>query len=254
MKAEDISEGIDTNAIGKEIHCVDVCSSTNDLAWDAAEKGAPHGTVIFAGEQSSGRGRRGREWISSRESSLLCSFLLRPRISADRVPLVTALGALAVTDAAARSGVSARVRFPNDVYVGSRKLAGILAESRFSSSQPGAIVLGIGMNVNGHPPDFPATSLAQECGRTLDRTGIARHLVEAVDHWVSLLNGPLDPFLEAWRERSDLIGRSVSIRQERREYLGIVLDVHCLDGVRLRLKQGEERLFRGEHIEKLDPV
>lgn len=252
MIADEIREGLDVQSVGRNVICVDRCASTNDLAREAAGEGAPHGTVIFAEEQTSGRGRRGREWVASPGAAILCSFLLRPTLPVERIPLITVLGALAVTDVAEQFGVSSRVRFPNDVYVGGLKLAGILAESRFRSGRPDYIVLGVGLNVNGHPSLHPATSLGRECGRNLDRTEAARSLVEAVDLWTSRLEGPVDPFREAWRDRSDLVGCSVRILHEGHESRGRVLDVHCLEGVRLRLEGGEERLFRGEHIEKLE--
>ena len=252
MNVNRIRDGIKISSVGNHILCVEQCSSTNDLAWKESEEGAPHGTVIFAEGQTSGRGRRGRSWASLPGSSLLCSFLLRPGIPPERLSLVTALGALAVTDVAHRFGVAARVRFPNDVYVGRNKLAGILAESRFSSSQPGAIVVGVGLNVTSSPSDLPATSLSQECGKSMEREEVARYLIESIDQWVSRLDGPVEPFQRAWHSRSDLIGNRVSIRQEGESFSGTVLDVHCLEGVRLQLEGGGEKLFRGEYIEKLD--
>ncbi|MDP6958984.1 MAG: biotin--[acetyl-CoA-carboxylase] ligase [Planctomycetota bacterium] len=252
MNADRIRDGIKVSSVGNHILCVDHCSSTNDLAWKESDAGAPHGTVIFAESQASGRGRRGRSWVSLPGSSLLCSVLLRPRIPLQRLPLVTALGALAITDLAQRYGIEARVRFPNDVYVGRNKLAGILAESRFSSSESGAIVVGIGVNVTGFPSDLPSTSLSAECGKVVDREEAARHLIESVDQWVSHLDGPVEPFQKAWQSRSDLIGNRVVIRQEGEVFPGTVLDVHCLEGVRLQLEGGGEKLFRGEFIEKLD--
>ncbi len=254
MNVEKIREGLKVSFVGKDLRCVETCSSTNDLAWKAAEEGAPHGTVIFSESQSSGRGRRGRSWVSSAGTSLLCSIVLRPQILADRLPLVTVLGALAVTDMAEKFGVAARVRFPNDVYVGSNKLAGILSESRFFSSSSGVIVVGVGVNVNGSPSEFPSTSLSEECGEMVDREVAARTLLEAVDQWTSRLEEDIAPFREAWRDRSDLIGRPVLLRQEGVSHSGIVLDVHCIDGILLQREGGGEQLFRSEFIEKLDLV
>ena len=85
MIADEIREGLDVQSVGRNVICVDRCASTNDLAREAAGEGAPHGTVIFAEEQTSGRGRRGREWDASPGAAILCSFLLRPTLPVERI-------------------------------------------------------------------------------------------------------------------------------------------------------------------------
>jgi BirA family transcriptional regulator, biotin operon repressor / biotin---[acetyl-CoA-carboxylase] ligase len=124
--------------------------STNRYLLDAASAGRPEGAVVIADEQTAGRGRLGRRWVAPRGTSLLCSLLFRPRLPTDRLHLLTGLVALAACDACREvAGVEARLKWPNDVVVAGRKLAGILAESL-----PGggageiAVVVGIGMNLN----------------------------------------------------------------------------------------------------------
>lgn len=246
MTPESIRARLHTRVVGKRILCVELCASTNDVAWQAALDGAPDGTAVFAEEQTQGRGRLGRTWTSPRGTNLLVSIVLRPRLEIERVPLITALGALAVTDAV---DLPARVRFPNDIVVDGRKLAGILVESRFISERPDLFILGIGLNVNAHPPDLPATSLAQEKGREQSRTIVARALLEAVDEWYARLDGPLKPWQKAWRERSDLLGREVRIRERGRSTAGTVDDMDPIEGIVLRLASGHVRSFRGEHVE-----
>ena len=248
MTPSAIRSRLSTRIIGKHMECVGKCASTNDLAWQAALEGAPDGTAIFAEEQTKGRGRLGRTWVAPRGANILVSIVLRPQLEVERVPLITALGALAVVDAA---DVGGRVRFPNDVYVSDRKLSGVLVESRFISSRPDLFILGIGLNVNAYPPDLPATSLAREKGKEQNLTLVARALLEAVDEWYARLDGPLKPWQKAWRERSDLIGRRVKISQNGKTVSGIVDDVDPLEGVVLRLSSGHVRPFRGEHVEQL---
>lgn len=251
MTPASISARLDVRAVGRRVECVERCVSTNDLAWKAAREGAPHGTAFFAEEQTQGRGRRGRTWLAPHGTSILCSILLRPEIEAERAQLVTALGALAVVEVAAATGVEARVRFPNDVYVGDRKLAGVLVESRFVASRADLFVLGIGLNVNAHPEDLPATSLSRETGRAVDRATVARRLLEAADAWAARLAGPLDPWRSTWREKSDLPGRRVEVRIADRAVTGTVEDVDPLDGLVLRLPTGHLRAVRGEEVELL---
>jgi BirA family biotin operon repressor/biotin-[acetyl-CoA-carboxylase] ligase len=245
LTPEGIGSGLRTRVIGRRIVCVDVCASTNDLAWKEALEGAPEGTVVFAEEQTAGRGRFGRSWVAPRGKALLGSILLRPEIDLERVPLVTAVGALAAADVA---GKEARIRFPNDVMLGGRKLAGILVEARFVGSRPDLFVLGIGLNVNAHPPGVGAASL----GPGVSREAAARALLEAVEDWYGRLGGSLRDFRKAWRERSFILGRRVRVKEAGRAVEGTVEDVDPVDGVVLRLDTGHLRSFRGEHVEHLE--
>lgn len=245
LTEEAIRSGLRTRGVGRRIICVEVCGSTNDLAWKEAVEGAPEGTVVFAEEQTAGRGRFGRSWVAPRGKAILCSILLRPKIETERVPLVTALGALAVADVA---GPEARIRFPNDVMLGDRKVAGILVEARFVGSRPDLFILGIGLNVNAHPPGVNATSLGPE----VSRQAKARELLEAVEAWYRRLEGPLEDFRRPWRERSFILGRRVRVKEAGRGVEGTVEDVDPIDGMVLRLDTGHLRHFRGEHVEYLE--
>jgi BirA family transcriptional regulator, biotin operon repressor / biotin---[acetyl-CoA-carboxylase] ligase len=152
---------------------------------------APEGALAVAEEQTEGRGRLGRRWLAPRGTSLLCSLQLRPDVPGERLPELTGVAAQAVAETiAALAGVGPELKFPNDVLVGGRKLAGVLAEAR-----EGRVVLGIGINVNvgaGDLPrevDTPATSLLVETGRELDRAELLAELLERFerryDAWVS---------------------------------------------------------------------
>jgi BirA family biotin operon repressor/biotin-[acetyl-CoA-carboxylase] ligase len=152
---------------------------------------APEGALVAAGEQTAGRGRLGRRWLAPAGTSLLCSLQLRPAIASERLPELTGVASLACAEAiAALTGVEPKLKFPNDVLVGDRKLAGILAEAR-----EGRVVLGIGVNVNvpaeelPQEVDRPATSVLVETGRELDRAELLAELLERLerryDAWLS---------------------------------------------------------------------
>jgi BirA family biotin operon repressor/biotin-[acetyl-CoA-carboxylase] ligase len=156
---------------------------------------APEGAVVVAGEQSEGRGRLGRRWLAPAGTSLLCSVQLRPQIAGERLPELTGVAARACAEAIAEvAGVEPELKFPNDVLVGGRKLAGVLAEAR-----EGRVVLGIGINVNvpeAELPvnvDRPATSLFAETGREIDRAELLVELLERLenryDAWLSGARG-----------------------------------------------------------------
>jgi BirA family biotin operon repressor/biotin-[acetyl-CoA-carboxylase] ligase len=152
---------------------------------------APEGALVAAEQQTAGRGRLGRRWLTPVGTSLLCSLQLRPAIASERLPELTGVAARACADAiAALTGLEPELKFPNDVLVGGRKVAGVLAEAREER-----VVLGIGVNVNvpadelPQEVDLPATSLLVETGRELDRAELLAELLERLerryDAWLS---------------------------------------------------------------------
>jgi BirA family biotin operon repressor/biotin-[acetyl-CoA-carboxylase] ligase len=163
------------------------CASTQRLL--NAE--APEGAIAVTEEQTQGRGRLGRRWLAPPQTSILCSILLRPAVAADQLPQLSVVGAEACADAIAqRTGLAPEVKFPNDVLLAGRKVAGILGEAHDSR-----VIVGIGINVN-IPPDelpsevrLPATSLLAEVGRHVDRVELLVTLLERLelryDAWVA---------------------------------------------------------------------
>jgi len=152
---------------------------------------APEGALAAADEQTAGRGRLGRRWLAPAGTSLLCSLQLRPAIASERLPELTGVAARACAEAiAVLTGLEPELKFPNDVLVGGRKVAGVLAEAREER-----VVLGIGVNVNvpadelPQEVDLPATSLLVETGRELDRAELLAELLERLerryDDWLS---------------------------------------------------------------------
>ena len=153
--------------------------------------GAPEGALVVAEEQTAGRGRLGRRWLAPVGTSLLCSLQLRPAIAPEHLPELTGVASRACADAiAAVTGLEPELKFPNDVLVGGRKVAGILAEAREDR-----VVLGIGVNVNVTVQELPreverpATSLLVETGAGVDRAALLVELLERLerryDEWVS---------------------------------------------------------------------
>ncbi len=183
---------LNTRVIGRRVAVWNRVASTNDLAARASGSLANEGLVVLAEEQSSGRGSRGRVWSAPAGSSILMSVLLFPNASMADPGWLTALGAVAVAEVVAEFGLDARIKWPNDVRLDRRKLAGILVERGQGT------VLGIGLNVNLGPDDFPeevrdsATSLRQVVGRALDRSEIARTLIRRLDEYYqqAITHGP----------------------------------------------------------------
>jgi BirA family biotin operon repressor/biotin-[acetyl-CoA-carboxylase] ligase len=211
--------------------------STNDRAGELARAGAPHGTLVTAGEQRAGRGRQGRRWTAPPDTAVLMSLVLRePR---EALPLAAAV---AVCEALP---VAAAIRWPNDVLVEDRKLAGILVEGR---PQEGWGVLGVGLNVttSGFPAELreTATSLRLE-GVETTTDAVLGALMGALDGW---LRRPLDEVLDAWRERDALHGRRIRWAEGDGTAAGVDDDGSLLvdtEGGRVTLHAGEVHLLRG---------
>jgi BirA family transcriptional regulator, biotin operon repressor / biotin---[acetyl-CoA-carboxylase] ligase len=232
---ECILRRLTTRIVGRELRVQAVLGSTNDAAMAAGSDGAPEGLCILADRQESGRGRSGRAWCSKGGVGLYTSVLLRPELPAHRLSCLTLLAGLAVLEAIrAVSPLQPRLKWPNDILLDGRKTAGILAEMATEGSRVSRLVIGIGLNVNHQPEDFPpevrplATSLAQSLGRTLDRGEVAAALYTALDRWYQrfLATGPDDVVAAARRETATL-GRPVTVLADGAAWNGVALD---LDG------------------------
>src|SRR5256885_3881939 len=171
-----------------DVRWVPSIDSTNRHLLQEARDGAAEGTVVVADHQGSGRGRLDRTWVAPPGSSLLASVLLRPELPPERLHLLTSIMALAAADAcASEAGVDAGLKWPNDLVVGSRKLAGILSETQFEGSRARAVVVGLGLNVNwgermaGTGLARQAVALDQLTGHEVDRRRVLVALLSALE-------------------------------------------------------------------------
>jgi BirA family transcriptional regulator, biotin operon repressor / biotin---[acetyl-CoA-carboxylase] ligase len=241
----------------RQVHAFERVGSTNDVLKDLARAGAPEGTVVLAGEQTAGRGRHGRGWESP-PGNLFLSFLLRPQ---DRTvaPLVPLAAGVAVAEAVAAHGAAPRLKWPNDVLVPPRKLAGILAEASAEAAGLESVVVGVGLNVNA---DFgraskevraEATSLAAETGRPHDVLELAAEILGRWALWYDALRTDRARVREAWREWSlawwgcpvEVIAggqRLQGIARDLDDGGGLILET--ADGSRITVVSGEARELR----------
>jgi BirA family biotin operon repressor/biotin-[acetyl-CoA-carboxylase] ligase len=222
--------------------------STQSTIFDLAAQGASDRTVVVADYQAAGRGRRGRAWDAPPGTGLLMSVLVRPRGAPDRWGGYSLASALAVADALARvAGLSTRLKWPNDVLVAGRKIAGILLESRMPAAGTagpagGAGVIAVGIGINLGQRAFPAglaaraTSVALETGRPVERDAALTAVLEAFDAWRARLEADgLAPIRARWLALADTIGRRVSVDGVS----GVAVDLDP-DGA-LVLQDGEHR-------------
>lgn len=228
--------------IGLAIHRCEVVTSTNDVARQLAAQGAAEGTVVVAAEQTKGRGSRGREWLSPPGANLLVSIVLRPQISQECFGELAFVAAVGVAEALRRCcGLDARLKWPNDVRIGSRKIAGILVEAA-----KGAAVVGVGINVNW--TDLPAeisetaTSVALELGRPVEIDDVLKSLLAEMDiaYGVYRAKG-FGRILQDWRALQTTIGREVAVRLNGERVDGLAVDVDERGNLIVELTTGERR-------------
>jgi BirA family transcriptional regulator, biotin operon repressor / biotin---[acetyl-CoA-carboxylase] ligase len=233
--AGDLSESTLRAALGdRPFRFEEETGSTNSDALDWAAEGAPEGAVVVAEQQTAGRGRWGRAWSSEPGRALMFSIVLRPRIGLDRAGLITtALGVGCVEGIERATGLQTRLKWPNDVTSGGRKLAGILVESRVTAEGIEAAVGGVGLNVAYQQDEFPeeiarrATSIAIESGAGASRPGILGAILDSFATVYPVSDE--QTLLQRATELSDVLGRTVRIR---------FADGRSLEGRALRLVPG----------------
>jgi len=239
--------------VGRIVRCVESTSSTNDLAWQAAAEGpqAADGLAVFAEHQSSGRGRRGSCWLAPPHSSILCSVLVWMPDVPGQGAILTRAAAIAVAEAIedqCREEVG--IKWPNDLVIDDRKVAGILVESRPAGPGPGSVVIGVGINCDQEEEVFPAeirrhaASLAM-LGEEVDRTLLARAFLGRLDQVIGLMGEP-SGVAEVRRRaagRCRTIGRRISLREGDSTYTGEVVDLDPDYGLALRLADGRVQVF-----------
>jgi len=193
----------------------DKTGSTNDDARELALRGAAAGTVVIAEEQGKGRGRLGREWHSPAGVNLMFSVILRPSLPAEKVGLVTIAAGVAMARAVrGLCGLDARIKWPNDVRVSGKKLAGILAEAGGGTAY---VVLGVGLNVNLDAAALPeelkkiATSLLAETGREWRRADVFRRAMEELEAAMAALESDAGAILSEWRDLAEVMGKRVRV-------------------------------------------
>jgi BirA family biotin operon repressor/biotin-[acetyl-CoA-carboxylase] ligase len=189
--------------------------STQTAAFALADAGAADGTVVIATSQRAGRGRRGRAWLDEPGASLLLSLIVRPRLAPAQWPLLSLMTSVAVARALRQTtGLAAELKWPNDVLVDGRKLAGILLESRLTG-QP-VVVIGVGINVaqERFPADLQgrATSVRHARGRVVDLDCLLRAVLDEIDVWRARLEGEgFGPIGLAWKSLSHTLGAWVHV-------------------------------------------
>ena len=248
--------------VGRQLYLCGQVESTNATLSRLARSGAPEGTVVLAEAQTAGRGRLGQPWFSPPGVNLYASVLFRGPLALKEAPLFSFIGGLALADAVREAGASPAIKWPNDVLVDGRKVAGSLIECGARGGEVEYLIVGVGANLNVDldeltealgPAAAGATSLRAATGREVDRDAFTASYLNALDAWAQRYRAEgLRPVLEAWRELDILTGRRVEIRSGGPPFVGRVAGVDP-DG-RLVVKDalGERRTVSTEEIYPCD--
>lgn len=216
---EEVSANLNTKFIGKNIIHFDSINSTNIKAKELAELGEVEGSIIISEEQTMGKGRLGRTWVSPKHAGIWMSLILRPDLLPSKASLITQLGAAAVAKALLSLGVTPYIKWPNDLLVNGKKVCGILTEMSCELNQINYIVMGIGVNVNQDLSHFPddlkdiATSLRIEEGKNFSRKALTAHIINEFEvlYQQFVNDNNIKPSLDICRENSILLGREIKI-------------------------------------------
>ncbi len=253
--SSEVAADLGTAVVGREVVYLEQTDSTNMQARQLAEGGAAEGLVVIADRQSSGRGRMGRFWVSPPGVNLYLSVVLRPPIEPRHATQMTFLTATAVAEAIEASGDFApQLKWPNDVLLNGKKVAGLLNELNAETEQIHFMILGIGVNLNMTPEQFPsdlrapATSLLNEGGGKVSRLAFTRTLLQRIDHHYRIyLDEGFAPIMAAWERRSHMIGRQVEVDYQHSRLTGTVTGLDEAGALLLRLPNGaEERVLAGD--------
>lgn len=234
----------------KNLRYFDQLGSTNDEALAWATQHAPDMSLVYTEEQTSGRGRMGRGWFTPPGAALALSLILRPQASErESIALFSGLGALSLATALKKYGITAQIKWPNDVLINRHKTAGVLVETVWMGTEAESVVLGIGVNVapESVPPlemlNFPATCVLSEAPLPIERFDLLHTLLMELIAWRPKLAS--DEFLRAWDESLAFRGETVRVLVgEAESVVGQVAGLETDGSLRLSLDQGKTRIVR----------
>lgn len=239
--------GLKTKRIGSKIVVLESAASTNDIAAEYAKDKTNEGLAIFAEEQTAGRGRGANRWYSDKADSLIVSIVLsEEKLNTETLSLTSAIAtAEAISD-------TAKIKWPNDVIMNNKKVAGILLELK-PNRKGFSYILGIGINCHQKAGSFPAelqnaaTSIDIENGSFIDRNILAKRLLTSIDHWLETAKQNTEEVIERWRQLSIQLGHRIKLVFDGKSYCGNCIGVDPQKGLVLQLEAGGVRMFDAAH-------
>ncbi|MBA7660105.1 Bifunctional ligase/repressor BirA [subsurface metagenome] len=251
LDPDKIKANLKTKRIGRKILVYSSTSSTNDVAAEYAKNKKNDGLAIFAEEQTAGRGRAGTKWHSGRADSILCSIVLTD--CKCNPELLSLTCAVAVADGLGKiGGTEAKIKWPNDIILNGKKVAGILLESKLNNAG-GAYILGIGINCHQKKDSFPAelqpiaTSIDIESCSIADRVSLAKRVLTSLDHWLEVAERNRKKVTDQWRKLSIQLNHRVALIFNGTKFAGNCIGIDPQKGLILQLDTGGLRFFPAAH-------
>lgn len=257
LTVEHIKENLNTKIIGNEVCVYDSVTSTMDIARDKIHNNVIEGYTIFAEQQTNGRGRRGKVWLASSNKGLLFTVILKPEIKPDYNCFLMGFASIAITEAIKHLyNIDANVKWPNDIIINNRKVAGILVEAHGSYKEELTFSIGLGVNVNTAKDELPVktsiptTSLNIETGRDLNRLVLAQTILQSMDTWYSYLkDGEYDFIRQRWLKLCSGFNGKLYLNEGDNEYSGKLVDISPKgDVITLELDNNIKRSFKSEYV------
>jgi BirA family biotin operon repressor/biotin-[acetyl-CoA-carboxylase] ligase len=256
--ALEITHGLNTKFIAKKIHYFDYLPSTMDLAMQLGIQSAPSGTIVLAESQTKGRGRLGRSWFSPKHKGIYLSLILRPKISPSASCVLTLLAAVSICEAVKKvTGMEAQIKWPNDIFMHNKKVAGILTEMNAELDKVNFVVIGIGLNVNNDKKSLiaQATSLKELTRQPISRVILLQELLRRIESNYSVLEDRgAQTIIDKWRSFSLTLGRRVKIYYQDKHIEGQAVDIDSDGALLIRKDSGLTiKVFSGDIIHCRQP-
>ena len=252
-----VKKHLKATTFGKQIKYFETCESTQLIAHEEAQNGAPNGTVIISEEQTSGKGRMSRPWDSAARKGIWMSVIARPALTPQKAPQMTLVAAVAVTRAIQEvTGLEPSIKWPNDILIKGKKVTGILTELQADPDRVKAVILGIGINVNQTEDDFPdelktiATSLKIELGHSINRAELIAKTLQFLEQYTELyVSHGFSPIKLLWEGYSNTAGRRIRAVMFNETIEGTALGISDEGVLELRLDDGTIRGIFSADIE-----
>jgi BirA family biotin operon repressor/biotin-[acetyl-CoA-carboxylase] ligase len=247
LDPDKIKSHLRTKRVGQKVVVYNSTASTNDVAAQYSKNKNNDGLVVLAEEQVSGRGRSGNKWVAGYGDSVICSILLTDcGVNAELLSLTIAVATAEAIGKCAKA--EAKIKWPNDIILNNKKVAGILVESKKAGKHT-VYIIGIGINCHQSKQDFPAelrkiaTSIDIETGGNIDRISLIKRLLTSIDNRLEIAEQDKEEIIEHWRQLSAQLGQRVSLVYNRKKFAGNCVGIDPEKGLVLQLDTGGIRMF-----------
>jgi BirA family transcriptional regulator, biotin operon repressor / biotin---[acetyl-CoA-carboxylase] ligase len=244
---DDLRASLPIHGLGEPFFYFETVGSTNDFALKQAHQGVAHGALVLAEGQTAGRGRAGRVWYSTAKHALTFSLVLRPQKGRQvEISGLAGLGALAVVKALEKWTVRAAIKWPNDVLIDRKKVAGILVETSWIGESLEYAVMGIGINIRpasvpeNDRIDYPATCVETEVGKRIDRYDVLAGVLESLGQWYDLMG--TKELLAAWQNHLAFLNQEVVVHMKDEKRVGVLRGITIDGRLQLETSGGEQFL------------